>query len=65
MKGSCLSVNKIYGDPTIHTLQTRVNFISSKRKRKWITFENTLQLTQPHHHSPISSKHSLAEAEKQ
>lgn len=61
MKGSCLSLNKIYHDPTLHALQTRVNFISSKRKRKWFTIENNL----PHHHSPPGSKHIPPEAEKQ
>lgn len=65
MKGSCLSLNKIYADSTLQTLQTRVNFISSKRKRKWITFDNKLQLSHPHHHSPKDSKLSLAEADKQ
>lgn len=65
MKGSCLSLNKIYHDPTLQALQTRVNFISTKRKRKWLTLENNLQITQPHHHSPPDSRHAPPETEKQ
>jgi hypothetical protein len=64
MKGNRLSLKKIYHDPTIHAMQARVNFISSKSKRKWVNFENNLELTQPHHHSSPGSKHIPPQTEK-
>lgn len=65
MKSSCLSLSKIYNDPNLHTLQAKDNFISSKRKRKWLTFENNLQFTQPYKHNSPGSKHIHLETEKQ
>lgn len=47
MKGSSFSINKIYGEPSVHTLKTRINFIATKRKKKWLSIENNIQITQP------------------
>lgn len=58
MKGSCLSLNKIYGETSVPSLKARINFIASKRKKKWLSIEANLQLTHPHRHSPAESHHA-------
>jgi hypothetical protein len=42
MKGSCLSMNKIYGESKIDSLKRRIDFISSKRKKNWPVIETKL-----------------------
>lgn len=39
MKGSSLSMSKIYSNDKIEVLKRRIDFISTRRKKNWISIE--------------------------
>lgn len=64
MKDNSLSLTKIYGTDSVHSLQNKINFIASKRKKKWISIQNSTIPAHTHTHLDDPPKENVSTARR-